>query len=362
MKGIVLAATVGQVGQALTLKKMERVGKHWFVAFLESGDWVFAWVDTAGLQPGSVASLASRMLDLGDLCEEHPELSGDFISTQCRCLEEVAREPEVLLGSQLPLDKTDLLNLADGLESSAADVKDELKDHLDLPRDFEAVFSRELVNLRQAAQSGVRGQRPLSGKRFEEWVIQRSRGAHRPTVVEMLVSSVLGLVASLVLSVDALVLAENPNAQLSCNLTSKISCGAVGTSWQAHLLGFPNAFLGLMAEPIVIFLALALLMGVRFPRGLMLTAQVVTTIGFVFAYWLFYQAYFVIGALCPWCLLITVTVTLVFSSMTRINILEGNLGSTLQTRVGPSFKYGLDIVVSVLMVAVISAMVVYRYL
>lgn len=36
------------------------------------------------------------------------------------------------------------------------------------------------------------------------------------------------------------------------------------------------------------------------------------SISFVFAYWLFFQSYFVIGALCPWCLTITVTTTLVF--------------------------------------------------
>ena len=42
-------------------------------------------------------------------------------------------------------------------------------------------------------------------------------------------------------------------------------------------------------------------------RWLMRAAQVGYTIGLLFAYWLFYQAYFKIGALCPWCLLITVT-------------------------------------------------------
>ena len=34
-----------------------------------------------------------------------------------------------------------------------------------------------------------------------------------------------------------------------------------------------------------------------------------------------------IGALCPWCLLITITTTLVFMSMSRVNILDGNFGA-----------------------------------
>jgi hypothetical protein len=87
--------------------------------------------------------------------------------------------------------------------------------------------------------------------------------------VTMLVASIASLVASLVLSIDALALAKDPNAALSCNINSVISCGTVGTSWQASLLGFPNAFLGLICEPVVITIAIASLGAVRFPRWFM---------------------------------------------------------------------------------------------
>jgi uncharacterized membrane protein len=185
---------------------------------------------------------------------------------------------------------------------------------------------------------------------------------HRGAFIEMLISSTLGLVASLVLASDAIVLAANPNADLSCNLNTNISCGTVGTSWQASLLGFPNAFLGLMAEPVIITIAVASLGGVLFPRWFMNIAQAVSSIGFVFAYWLFYESYFVIGALCPWCLLITVTTTFVFVSMSRVNILDGNLGTFLQRKLTPALRYNADTWTGVLLVAVVTAMVVYRYL
>ena len=179
--------------------------------------------------------------------------------------------------------------------------------------------------------------------------------------IEMLASSILGLVASLVLSIDAVALAANPDAELSCNINANISCGAVGTTWQANLLGFPNAFLGLIAEPVVITVATAALGGVRFPRWFMITAQAIYSIGFVFAYWLFYQAYFVIGALCPWCLLITVTTTLVFTSMTRVNLLEGNLGKRLQEWTRKPLSYGADVGGTLILLAIIAAMVIVRY-
>lgn len=189
---------------------------------------------------------------------------------------------------------------------------------------------------------------------------------YRWPAVEMLVSGIIGLIAAFVLSVDAVELAANPDAVLSCNLSAKISCGTVGTSWQASVFGFPNSFLGLMAEPVVITVAVALLAWggrVRFPRWFMVTAQAVYTIGLVLAYWLFYEAYFNIGALCPWCMTVTVTTLLVWMSLTRINILEGNLGARVQRALHtPVVVYKADIVVTVLVVAIIAGMVINGYL
>lgn len=141
----------------------------------------------------------------------------------------------------------------------------------------------------------------------------------------MLVSALLSLTASLVLSIEAVELAADKNAQFACDVNAVISCGKVALSWQASLLGFPNAFLGLIAEPVVITIAVASLGGVRFPRWFMFSAQVVYLIGVVFAYWLFHQSLTDIGALCPWCMLVTVSTTLVFASLLHFNIREDNL-------------------------------------
>jgi len=141
----------------------------------------------------------------------------------------------------------------------------------------------------------------------------------------MLIGSLLSLLASFVLSVDAVELAKNPNVNLSCNVSSVISCSTVNNHPSAHLFGFPNAFLGLMAEPVVITVAIAGLSGVKFGRKFMFAAQIGYTLGFIFAYYLLFTSYFIIGALCPWCLLVTLTTTLVWFAITRYNIRENNL-------------------------------------
>lgn len=181
--------------------------------------------------------------------------------------------------------------------------------------------------------------------------------------VTMLVASVASLVASFVLSVEALTLAENPNADLGCDINAVISCGTVAASWQSQVLGFPNAFLGLMTEPVVITIAVAGLAGVRFPRWFMLAAQVVYTIGLAFAYWLFQQAMFDIGALCPWCMLITLATTLVFFEMTYVNIRDDNLylPRRVQTALTAFIRSNLDLILVVVWLLVLVLAVVLKY-
>lgn len=155
--------------------------------------------------------------------------------------------------------------------------------------------------------------------------LRRLRQSNAWIFSTMLFSASLSLIASFVLAIDAVKLAADPDVALACNINAVLSCGTVGNSWQASLFGFPNAFLGLVAEPVVITIAVASLGGVRFPRWFMFSAQVVYTLGLIFAYWLFFEAFYVIGALCPWCLLVTLSTTLVFTSLTHVNIRDGNL-------------------------------------
>ena len=155
----------------------------------------------------------------------------------------------------------------------------------------------------------------------ETGTVHRLR-AYRKTYWAMLVSSTLSLIASLVLSYDAVKLAATPSGKLACDINAVISCGKVAKSWQSELLGFPNSFLGLMTEPVVMTVAIAGLSLVTFPRTFMRVAHIGYGLGLVFALWLLSQSLFVINALCPWCLLVTISTVTVFSTITRIAIFE----------------------------------------
>jgi uncharacterized membrane protein len=177
----------------------------------------------------------------------------------------------------------------------------------------------------------------------------------------MLIGSLLSLLAAFVLSQEALQLAKNPHAALSCSVNIVLNCATVAKHPTAEMFGFPNSFLGMIAEPVVITVAIAGLAGIRFPRKFLFAAQIGYTIGLLYALLLLGISYFIIQALCPWCLLVTLTTILVWFAMTRYNIRENNLylPKKLQTKLHMFINKDYDKLVMVgLIVAIIVAILV----
>lgn len=179
----------------------------------------------------------------------------------------------------------------------------------------------------------------------------------------MLVGSLLSLLAAFVLSVEALQLAKNPNAALSCSVNVVLNCATVAKHPTAEMFGFPNSFFGLITEPVVITVAIAGLAGIKFPRRFMQWAQVGYTIGLAYALYLFGISFFIIQALCPWCLLVTLTTILVWFSITRYNIREKNLpiSKPVQHKLNDFIKKDYDKVVMLGLVAFFVAAIIVKY-
>ncbi len=149
--------------------------------------------------------------------------------------------------------------------------------------------------------------------------------SNRWIFIVILVTSVLGLLAAFVLSVDVFMLLKNPDTVLSCNINAVISCGTVANSSYSSLFGFPNSFLGMMVEPAFVVVAIAGLYGVKFPRQFMLGVQIAALFALIYAFYLFDISVNIIQALCPWCLSVDVVTIIMVTAITRYNIVEDNL-------------------------------------
>ena len=193
-------------------------------------------------------------------------------------------------------------------------------------------------------------------------MVERAR-SYRKTYIFMLVSSLASLVASLVLSVDAIAIAKNAATKLSCDVNAVVSCGKVARSWQSSLLGFPNSFIGLICEPVVISIAVAGLGMVIFPKWFLKAALVVYGFGLTFAFWLLSQSFFVIKAFCPWCLLVTISTVTVFSTMLRINLRENtfNRAPESQEKIINFLDRGWDHVIVTAVYTIILIAIFFKY-
>jgi len=129
--------------------------------------------------------------------------------------------------------------------------------------------------------------------------------------VLMIVAGVGGLVGAFELTLDKFRLLENPTQALGCDVNPFVGCTNVINSWQASLFGFPNPILGLIGFSVVVAVAVGLLAGARFARWFWVGLTVGVLLAWVFITWLFVQTVFVIGSLCPWCMLVwSVTIPL----------------------------------------------------
>lgn len=118
------------------------------------------------------------------------------------------------------------------------------------------------------------------------------------------VCGTVGLVASLVLTIEKFAVLADPTYRPSCSINPVISCGSIMTSWQADLFAFPNPLLGLMGFAVVLTTAVATLAGADLPRWYWNGLFTGLSAAVAFVHWLIFQSLYRIGALCPYCMVV----------------------------------------------------------
>lgn len=145
----------------------------------------------------------------------------------------------------------------------------------------------------------------------------------RPFGWLLVITGVVGWLASGVLVLEKLEVLKDPNHTTVCDVNPWISCGQVMQTWQSSVFGFPNMFIGIVAFAVVITIGMALLAGATFARWYWIGLQVGVTLGFAFVVWLWSQALYVINILCPFCMVVWAAMIPLFVWVTIRNITAG---------------------------------------
>ncbi len=152
--------------------------------------------------------------------------------------------------------------------------------------------------------------------------------------VFLTVAGVIGFFAAFRLTADKVDTYVHPTASLSCDVSPIVQCGKNLASAQGSIFGFPNPLLGVGGWIAVILVGILLLAGVSFARWFWITFNVGVAGALVLVIWLISQSIFVLGTLCPWCM-VTWTVTIpTFLLVTLNNGRNGRFGGGERLRRG----------------------------
>jgi uncharacterized membrane protein len=155
---------------------------------------------------------------------------------------------------------------------------------------------------------------------------------------------------------------------LECDINSVISCTDVAKSWQATLLHLgdkpiPNSLIGAVGYAVFITIAVLGLSRCRMPKWFMFAANLGTLAATIFSYWLLTQSMFVIKALCPWCITLMFSTTIMLIALTKWNVLEDNLyvPDGVKRFLQMLIRTKIDIVISALWVFILIVVIVLDY-
>ncbi|TIH34326.1 vitamin K epoxide reductase family protein [Subtercola vilae] len=141
----------------------------------------------------------------------------------------------------------------------------------------------------------------------------------------LIVAGVVGWVASFTLTLEKIETLINPSYVPSCNISVLVSCGPNMASAQGSLFGFPNPIIGVACFVAVIVVGVGILAGARFAKWFWVLFNVGIALALVFVIWLISVSIFVLGTLCPYCMVVWVTVIPLFWYVTAYNLKEGHI-------------------------------------
>lgn len=145
----------------------------------------------------------------------------------------------------------------------------------------------------------------------------------KPFAILLLITGVIGWLASGALVLEKLEVLKDPNHVTVCDVNPFVSCGAVMQTPQSSVFGFPNMFIGIVAFAVIITTAMGILAGAKYSRGYWLGLQAGVTLGFAFVVWLWSQALYVIHVLCPFCMVVWAAMIPLFVWVTIRNVTTG---------------------------------------
>jgi uncharacterized membrane protein len=175
------------------------------------------------------------------------------------------------------------------------------------------------------------------------------------------IGAAIGLVASFMQIIEKLMLLENKNATLVCNISSVFNCSSVLHAWQSSVFGFPNSLICIIFFSLVMTVGLVGVTGGEVMRNMRLTVHALMVGMLGFALWFLFQSMFVIGAVCILCLFCFLGLLMINGAMLRLNFGASQEVKDEDTVMSRIIHYDIDLIAWVILAMIIITCIAMRF-
>lgn len=141
-------------------------------------------------------------------------------------------------------------------------------------------------------------------EKIEDVIVPRKMLKLKPYIFAaiLIVTGLIGLFASLELTIDKINVLKDPSYNPVCNINPIFSCKSVMVSNQAEVMGIPNTIFGLIGFSAVITIGAAILAGAKFHKRFWQLWSIGMSAGLVMMLYLIFQSIYRLGTLCLFCM------------------------------------------------------------
>lgn len=176
------------------------------------------------------------------------------------------------------------------------------------------------------------------------------------------IGGAIGLIAMTWQASERVTMLKNPEAALSCTINPIVDCAGVLNDGLSAVMGFPNAFLGMIFFTILATSGLMLLSGGKFQGWFRHVVLAVSLILILFSGWFFAVSLYVLGKVCTFCMVgWAVSIPIVwYGILYYLKTAKGRLAKKSERFVAFGLRNHLVVVVSLYLLMIVLFFIQFR--
>lgn len=134
----------------------------------------------------------------------------------------------------------------------------------------------------------------------------------------LFISGAVGLLASLILTLDKIEILKNPDFIPACSINPVLTCTSAMSSVQSETFGIPNSIIGIILFTALLVVSGLLFFGVKYSKPILASMLVASIAGFIFTTYLILQSVLVLHIICPWCFTVWIVSPIILFATYRL--------------------------------------------